>query len=87
MCTEVEPQDFSEKEKCKSLTLSLEFASDKLPVTREQLVAAQENDPSLLKCFDMVVKPVVMKEKLIPYFVDNGLLLRKWSSSLTNGAK
>ena len=87
VCTEVEPQTIGEKEKSKSLALSTEFASVKLPVSREQLVAAQENDTSLHKCFEMVVKPEMLKEKLVAYFVDDGMLMRKWSSSLIKGAE
>ena len=35
----------------------------------------------------MVVKPEMLKEKSVAYFVDNGMLMRKWTSSLIKGAE
>ena len=81
----VEPQSFGGKEEIKDSRLSFNFHLVKLPVTREQLIVAQQNDPSLHKCFKMVVSVEAVKEKSVAYFLENGLLLRKLSSAIMEG--
>lgn len=51
----------------------------KLPVNSAQLITAQKGDPSLVKCFSSVCSLEEAKEKEVGYFIDNGILLRKWN--------
>ncbi len=56
-----------------------------LPVTRERLAAAQKADKSLQKCFAAVVSED--KNSDIPYYyIDDGILMRKWSPPLAEKA-
>ena len=57
----------------------------KLPVTREQIIAAQKHDSSLAHCFDQAVSPETAKSKSIAYYVEDDLLMRKWSSPAADG--
>lgn len=50
----------------------------KVPVTPEELVAAQRADPTLAKYFNQAVAPEAIKENPVAYFLDNGVLMRKW---------
>lgn len=53
-----------------------------LPVTRSQIIVAQNGDPSLSKCLSAVISPEAAKKKNTAYFIDNGLLMRKWCSKV-----
>ncbi len=60
----------------------------KLPVTRNNIVAAQEADMTLRKCFSSVVPLEIAHERKTAYYVDNGLLMRRWctmSRMILNG--
>ncbi|XP_039894583.1 uncharacterized protein LOC120737796, partial [Simochromis diagramma] len=48
-----------------------------LPVTRESLVAAQNSDPSLTKCFTSLSET---GNKKASYFLEDGVLMRKWTA-------
>ncbi|KAI2644597.1 Retrovirus-related Pol polyprotein [Labeo rohita] len=54
--------------------------SDSLPltVTREKLVEAQNNDPSLVKCFKLAENAEFDN---VSFLVKDGLLMRKWRKS------
>lgn len=48
-----------------------------LPVTRESLIAAQNSDPSLTKCFTSLSET---GNKKASYFLEDGVLMRKWTA-------
>lgn len=50
----------------------------KLPVTREELMENQKVDPSLEKCFVSIVDQEAVKAVNVAYFIEDGLLMRKW---------
>lgn len=50
-------------------------------VNRKQMSAAQQSDPGLCKCFNSAVSQEVAREKQMAYFIDDGLLMRKWCSN------
>ncbi len=50
-------------------------------VNRKQMSDAQQCDPLLRKCFNSAVSQEVAKEEKVAYFIDDGLLMRKWCSS------
>lgn len=58
------------------------FSSLDLPVTRSQIIMAQNDDPSLSKCLSAVISSEAAKKKNTAYFIDNGLLMRKWCSKV-----
>ncbi len=58
------------------------FASLKLPVTRSQIVMAQNDDSSLKKCLSAVISREAAKKRNTAYFRDNDLLMRKWCSKV-----
>lgn len=47
-------------------------------VTRSQVIAAQQVDPSLHKCFDSAISVDDAVKRDIAYFIDDDLLMRKW---------
>ncbi len=51
-----------------------------LPLTREGLIGAQRGDPSLEKCFAAVVADSSECREGQCFLVENGVLMRKWSS-------
>lgn len=53
-----------------------------LPITRFQIIAAQMEDPSLRKCLSTVLSYEAAKKRHTAYFVDDGLLIRKWCSKV-----
>ncbi|XP_058610941.1 uncharacterized protein LOC131526610 [Onychostoma macrolepis] len=59
----------------------------KLRVTRDGVIAAQKEDESLRKCFDAVVPLEKIQERKTAYFVENGLLMRKWCSDSADDAE
>lgn len=46
---------------------------------------AQQSDPSLHKCFIPAVSQEVAKKEKTAYFVDDGLLMRKWCANDADG--
>lgn len=52
-----------------------------LAVTQEQMCAAQQKDPALSKCFVSAGSSEDAKEERVAYFVEDGLLMRKWCPS------
>lgn len=50
-------------------------------VNRKQMSDAQQSDPLLHKCFNSAVRQEVVKEEKVAYFIDDGLLMRKWCSN------
>ncbi len=50
----------------------------KLPVTRDKIVPAQKSDVTLRKCFSVVVPLERAQKRKSAYFVENGLLMRRW---------
>uniref|UniRef100_A0A3B1J3T9 Gypsy retrotransposon integrase-like protein 1 n=1 Tax=Astyanax mexicanus TaxID=7994 RepID=A0A3B1J3T9_ASTMX len=49
-------------------------------LSRESLIKAQKDDPSLCKYFDMVVDVDSDTDRCAMCYLDNGLLMRKWSA-------
>ena len=49
-----------------------------LNVTKEMLIRAQRNDPSLTLCFSSVVAAEENRRPIV-FFQDNGVLMRRWS--------
>ena len=58
----------------------LETTRGVLPMSRELFVCAQHEDPSLATCFSAVVDQVEARGQVSEYFLEDGLLLRKWAS-------
>lgn len=56
------------------------FEKTHSPVTRSDLIAAQKEDSTLAKCFALVVAPEMAKTKEVAYYIENGLLMRRWKS-------
>lgn len=83
--TETLPSELEEAKERQSITPQSELPSLVLPVTRENLVSAQQCDQSLRQCFDAAVTPEAAKKMTVAYFVDNGMLIRKWSSPVAAG--
>lgn len=54
-----------------------------LNVTREMLISAPKNDPSLSVCFSSVVADGEDR-KSCSYFLDNDVLMRRWSPDSAN---
>lgn len=50
-----------------------------LPVTRAQLLVAQKEDKTLVRCFSAVVSREEADAKRAAYFLDDSLLMRKWT--------
>ncbi|XP_036003896.1 uncharacterized protein LOC118566311 [Fundulus heteroclitus] len=50
-----------------------------LPVSREELIAAQKRDKTLMKCFSAVLTQEEARGKKVAFVVDQGLLLRRWA--------
>lgn len=51
----------------------------RLPVTREELIAAQIEDVGLAKCFSSMLPLSDKNRKGVTYFFEKGLLMRKWT--------
>ncbi|XP_043968384.1 uncharacterized protein LOC122828679 isoform X1 [Gambusia affinis] len=51
----------------------------KLPASREEFIAAQKQDKTLLKCHSSVLTQEEAQGKKVAYMVDDGLLLRRWA--------
>ncbi|XP_047454139.1 uncharacterized protein LOC125016018 [Mugil cephalus] len=51
-----------------------------LPLNREALIAAQQTDQSLAKCMAAAVKESSECTSKQPYFLDDGVLMRRWAS-------
>lgn len=79
------PSDSESSSKAHSSSVSVRthapLNSNALPlnITRDQMCAAQRKDPNLSKCFDSALDPEVAKKSQVAYFVEDGLLMRKWS--------
>lgn len=74
--------DFPKQKKMeKSQELLTDSDSLILKVSREKLISAQKEDESLTTAFNSVVSFDLTKNKQNAYFVENGLLLRKWCAS------
>lgn len=54
-----------------------------LPATRDEFIKAQQADVTLEKCHSTVVNLEAAKQKNIAYVLDNGLLMRRWASDVT----
>lgn len=52
-----------------------------LSVSREQICGAQREDKTLNKCFSSVILTEVTNASVV-YFLDNGLLMRRWRSTV-----
>ena len=83
LATDVFPQHSRGQAKLKSV--SVHMPAIKLPVNRNQIVAAQKADPTLAHCFELAISPAAAKEKPIAYFVEDDLLMRKWSMPAAAG--
>ena len=57
----------------------------RLPITRERLIEMQKQDVTLKDCLASAVTPEIAASKTVVYYVENGLLMRKWSSSAMAG--
>ncbi len=58
------------------------FHSLDLPISRFQIIAAQKDDSSLTKCFSTVISSEAAKKRDTAYFMDDGLLMRRWCSKV-----
>ncbi len=58
------------------------FHSLDLPISRFQIIAAQKDDSSLTKCFSAVISSEAAKKSDTAYFMDDGLLMRRWCSKV-----
>lgn len=74
-------EDFlpSDEEKEMKTSPNLSSSHLKLPVTREKIVFAQKEDSSLQKCFSAAVSVERAQQRKSAYFLEDGLLMRKWS--------
>uniref|UniRef100_A0A8C1TD20 Gypsy retrotransposon integrase-like protein 1 n=1 Tax=Cyprinus carpio TaxID=7962 RepID=A0A8C1TD20_CYPCA len=52
----------------------------RLPVTRDKIIAAQNQDQTLRKCFSNVVNSDVVENRNTAFFLESGMLMRKWCS-------
>ncbi len=57
-----------------------------LPMSRSQIITAQKEDESLVKCFNSIVSPDKVSKEKVVYFVENDLLMRKWCSNTETDA-
>ncbi|KAG7471871.1 hypothetical protein MATL_G00102630 [Megalops atlanticus] len=51
-----------------------------LPISTDRLIAEQKSDPSLATCRASAVAKEAITEQAVAYFVDHGILMRKWSA-------
>ncbi len=49
------------------------------PFDRKNLIKAQKSDSTLTSCFTAVMDKTVLHDQVITYFLDDGVLMRKWS--------
>ena len=54
------------------------FDMDNIPVTTDNLIQEQSQDPSLVKCFEEVVSEADIKSHRVCYYLRNGVLVRKY---------
>ncbi|KAL3973678.1 kelch-like protein 33 [Sarotherodon galilaeus] len=57
-----------------------------LPVSREDFITAQKNDVTLSKCHSSILSQQDAKKKKLAYFLDEGLLMRRWTSEVSEDA-
>lgn len=57
-----------------------------LPVSREEFITAQKNDVTLSKCHSSILSQQDAKKKKLAYFLDEGLLMRRWTSEVSEDA-
>ncbi len=80
-----EKELYFEVPKQKKMDQSQEMLTDSdsliLKVSREKLISAQKEDETLINAFNSVVSSDLAKSKHNAYFIDKGLLLRKWCVS------
>lgn len=79
----VPPERSTKQEKVKPLKTNMPAIT--LPITRDQLIAAQKKDPSLKTCFKSAVSCEAVHSQPVDYYVEEGLLMRKWSSPVSAG--
>lgn len=77
------PECLVKPDKNKPVSVDMPYIG--LAITREQLIVAQKADPSLTHCFQAAVTPEAAKIRPVAYYVDDGLLMRKWSSPVSAG--
>ncbi|XP_046719164.1 uncharacterized protein K02A2.6-like [Silurus meridionalis] len=78
-----ENSDVSEehKDNLKSSKVAVsDVGLSKLSISREEIIASQKKDKSLVLNFNSVVSSDVIKDQKVAYVIDNGMLMRKWSS-------
>ena len=51
-----------------------------IPLSRSKLITEQRNDPEILPLFDIVLSKDELEKIPIGYFLNNGILMRKWRS-------
>ena len=66
-------------------TLSRQEAVN-LPATRKEFIAAQQGDATLSKCHSSLLSQEEAKKKKMAYILDDGLLMRRWTSDATEDA-
>ncbi len=49
------------------------------PFDRKHLIEAQKSDGTLTSCFTAVMDKTVLHDHVVAYFLDDGVLMRKWS--------
>ncbi|XP_030271730.1 uncharacterized protein LOC115581049 isoform X3 [Sparus aurata] len=66
-------------------TLSRQEAVN-LPATRKEFIEAQQGDATLTKCHSSLLSQEEAKKKKMAYILDDGLLMRRWTSDATEDA-
>ncbi|XP_035984480.1 uncharacterized protein LOC118558122 [Fundulus heteroclitus] len=69
--------DSVKRSKCDAPELIPKDETLSLNITREMLIKAQQNDPSLSSCFSIADNSE--SKAPVTYFVENGVLMRSWS--------
>ncbi len=54
------------------------------PFSKQQLISAQKTDETLLTCVSSVVDESELSKRTVAYFLDVGVLMRKWSPEKAN---
>lgn len=56
-----------------------------LPATRKDFIEAQQSDVTIAKCLSSVLSQDSAKGKNVAYFLDDGVLMRKWTDPAAEG--
>uniref|UniRef100_A0A3B3HSJ7 Gypsy retrotransposon integrase-like protein 1 n=1 Tax=Oryzias latipes TaxID=8090 RepID=A0A3B3HSJ7_ORYLA len=83
-----ESSDGEERTKeVKQVVPPLTSIADPNPASRKDFIMAQRNDVTLSRCLSSVVLKEEARRKTTAYFLDNNLLMRRWSDGLETGGR